>query len=147
VSTWGDRELLAEMTANVVDNAIRHTPRGARIEVFLARVNSQIIASVSDDGFGVPQEDHDRIFQRFYRLERSAKIHSTGLGLSLVAAVAGLHEIQLSVEDGAPGLRIKMRFNAAAQSFRKLKVGLRTRDSASSPGLQEDPASRFTQGI
>jgi signal transduction histidine kinase len=122
VCTWGDRELLAEMTANLVDNAIRHTPSGARIEVFLARDKSQIIASVSDNGFGVPQEDHDRIFERFYRLERSAKIQGTGLGLSLVAAVAGLHGIRLSVEDRAPGLGIKMRFNATAQPFRKSKM-------------------------
>ena len=122
VSTWGDRELLAEMTANLVDNAIRHTPSGARIEVSLARDKSQIIASVSDNGFGVPRKDRGRIFQRFYRLERSAKIQGTGLGLSLVAAVAGLHGIHLSVEDSAPGLSIKMRFNSAGQSVRKSKV-------------------------
>lgn len=122
VWTWGDRELLTEMAANLVDNAIRHTPMGACIKISLARDNSQIVASVSDNGFGVPQEEHARIFQRFYRLERSTKIQGTGLGLSLVAAVAGLHEIRLSVEDSAPGLRIKMRFSAAGQSFRKSKL-------------------------
>jgi signal transduction histidine kinase len=122
VRTWGDRELLTEMAANLVDNAIRHTPMGAHIKISLARDNSQIVASVSDNGFGVPQEEHERIFQRFYRLERSTKIQGTGLGLSLVAAVAGLHEIRLSVEDSAPGLRIKMRFNASGQSFRKTKL-------------------------
>jgi signal transduction histidine kinase len=119
--TWGDRELLTEMVANVVDNAIRHTPAGARIEVSLASAHSQIVGSVSDNGFGIPQVERDRIFQRFYRLESSAKIHGTGLGLALVAAVAGLHEIQLSVEDSAPGLCIKMRFRSIAQRAPGLK--------------------------
>jgi signal transduction histidine kinase len=115
ISTWGDRELLTEMLANVVDNAIRHTPAGARIEVSLARDNSEILAGVCDDGFGVPAEEHSRIFQRFYRLERSASISGTGLGLSLVAAVAKLHEILLTAENSAPGLRIKMRFKPPDQ--------------------------------
>jgi signal transduction histidine kinase len=119
VSKWGDRELLAEMAANLVDNAIRHTPKGAHIDVSLARHQSQIIASVSDDGLGVPKEEYARIFQRFYRLERSAKIHGTGLGLSFVAAVAGLHEIELSVEDNAPGFCIKMKFPMSAKTVQK----------------------------
>ena len=60
--------------------------------------------------------------ERFYRLERSAKIHGTGLGPALVAAVVGLHEIQLSVDDSAPGLCIKMRFRSMTQSTRDLNV-------------------------
>jgi signal transduction histidine kinase len=119
ISTLGDGELLAEMVANLVDNAIRHTPSGARVTVSLARDHSCIVASVSDDGLGVPQEEHVRIFQRFYRLERSAKIHGTGLGLPLVAAVAGLHEIEFVVENGAPGLCIKMKFPMTAQTLQK----------------------------
>jgi signal transduction histidine kinase len=120
--TWGDCELLAEMVANVLDNAVRHTPTGARIELSLASDGSEIVGSVRDNGLGVPQAEHDRIFERFYRLERSAKIHGTGLGLALVAAVVGLHEIQLSVEDSAPGLCIKMRFRSMTQSTRDLNV-------------------------
>ena len=108
--TWGDRQLLAEMVANVVDNAIRHTPSGSRIDLALEKEGSHVVAEVRDNGLGVPQVERDRIFQRFYRLERSAKIRGTGLGLPLVAAVAKLHEIQLSIEDNMPGLCIKMRF-------------------------------------
>ena len=122
VDTWGDRELLSEMVANLVDNAIRHTPKGARIDVSLARHHSQIIASVSDDGLGVPQEEHVRIFQRCYRLKRSAKVHGTGLGLSLVAAVAGLHEIELSVENCVPGLCVRMKFPISVQSVQTSNV-------------------------
>jgi signal transduction histidine kinase len=135
--TWGDRELLAEMVANLVDNAIRHTPIGARVEISLVRDHSHIVASVSDNGFGVPKEDRDRIFQRFFRLERSAKIQGTGLGLSLVAAVAGLHRIQVSVEDRAPGLSIKMRFDAVIPPIRKLTLERRPREFISARGFSD----------
>jgi signal transduction histidine kinase len=119
ITALGDKELLTEMLANLLDNAMRHTPKDVHIEVSLTREHSQIVATVADNGLGVPQEARDRIFQRFYRLERSAKIEGNGLGLSLVAAVAGLHGVQLSVEDNAPGLRVTMRFDASAKSARK----------------------------
>ena len=97
VRTRGDRELLAEMLANLLDNAIRHTPLGTHIDVSLQLNGSKIIASVADNGPGVPSEAKERIFQRFYRLDRSAKVEGTGLGLALVAAVSGLHGWQLSI--------------------------------------------------
>ena len=122
VTVPGDKELLTEMLANLLDNAIRHTPEGAHIEVSLARDHSRISASVADDGLGVPHEARDQIFQRFYRLERSAKIQGNGLGLSLVAAVAALHDMQLGVEDNAPGLRITMRIDGSVRSARKSKA-------------------------
>ena len=66
----------------------------------------------ADDGLGVPIEERQQIFQRFYRLKRSSKIEATGLGLAFVAAVAALHGSQLTVEDNDPGLRILMNFDA-----------------------------------
>jgi K+-sensing histidine kinase KdpD len=66
----------------------------------------------ADDGLGVPIEERQQIFQRFYRLKRSSKIEATGLGLAFVAAVAALHGSQLAVEDNDPGLRILMNFDA-----------------------------------
>ncbi|MGO8841337.1 MAG: sensor histidine kinase [Methyloceanibacter sp.] len=107
---WGDPDLLAEMLANLIDNALRHTPPEARIEVSLTQTDSQLIAIVADDGPGVPQTERDRIFRRFYRLEHSFRTPGNGLGLSLVAAVAELHSIKLSVDDNAPGLRVTMKF-------------------------------------
>jgi len=71
--TRGDEDLLAEMLANLLDNALRHTPVGTQIEVSICREGSKIIASVADNGLGVPEEERERIFQRFYRLKRSAK--------------------------------------------------------------------------
>jgi signal transduction histidine kinase len=106
----GDRDLLTEMFANLLDNAIRHTPPGTNIEVSLANGGSRSIASVADTGMGVPPDERERIFRRFYRLERSIKTPGHGLGLSLVAAVAELHGIELAAEDNSPGLRLTMTF-------------------------------------
>ena len=111
----GDKELLAEMFANLLDNGIRHTPAGSCIEVSLHQAGSKIIVSIADNGLGVPAEERERIFQRFYRLDRSSEIDGTGLGLSLVAAVSGLHGWQLSVTDNAPGLRIEMSLDTNPQ--------------------------------
>lgn len=108
----GDRELLTQMLANAVDNAIRHAGRGARIVVGLARDAQTIIGSVADDGPGVPADERDRIFERFHRLPQSRAVPGSGLGLSLVKAVADLHGIALAVEDAGPGLRLIMRFPA-----------------------------------
>jgi len=109
---WGDRDLLAEMLANLLDNAIRHTPKGTRIELSLKKQGSKLLASVADSGPGIPAEDRKNVFRRFYRLERSRTTPGNGLGLALVAAVAELHCIELRLDDNAPGLRITLAFEA-----------------------------------
>jgi signal transduction histidine kinase len=116
VKLWGDRDMISEMLANLIDNAIRHTPAGAHIEVSLVDHGSQLVASVADDGPGVPQSECERIFRRFYRLERSIKAPGTGLGLSLVAAVAELHGMEFRASDNAPGLRMTMTFDSVSPS-------------------------------
>jgi signal transduction histidine kinase len=65
---------------------------------------------VSDDGPGIPEDERAKVFRRFYRLERSRTTPGSGLGLSLVAAVADIHEIRLAVRDNEPGTRLEMRF-------------------------------------
>jgi len=111
--TRGDKELLTEAMANLFDNAIKHTPERAHINVSLYRDRSNIVASVADNGLGVPPEARDLIFERFYRLDRSVNTEGTGLGLAFVAAVAGLHGSKLSAFDNSPGLRIELRFDVA----------------------------------
>jgi len=106
----GDRELLTQMLANLVDNAIRHTPAGTHIEVSLGSDSERIIGVVTDNGPGAPPEEWERIFQRFYRLEHSRSTPGSGLGLSLVKAVANLHGIAIDVRDAEPGLQIVLRF-------------------------------------
>jgi signal transduction histidine kinase len=111
IKSQGDKSLLTEMLANLVDNAIRHTPKGTNIEVTLVNGGPRLVATVADDGPGVPDAERDRIFRRFYRLERSIGTPGHGLGLSLVAAVAELHGVELRASDNYPGLRITMTFN------------------------------------
>jgi signal transduction histidine kinase len=104
----GDRELLTQLLANLVENAIRHTPPGTRIEVGLTPGPSGPRLTVGDTGPGVPAEQRHRIFDRFHRVNPSSG--GLGLGLSLVKAIADLHGAHLHAEDNAPGLRIIVDF-------------------------------------
>lgn len=106
----GDRELLAQLFANLVANALHHTPPGARIAARLARQPKEVIAEVADDGPGIPEEERANVFRRFYRLERSRTSPGNGLGLSTVAAIADLHHATIELLDNQPGLRIMIRF-------------------------------------
>lgn len=106
----GDRELLTQMLVNLVENAIRHTPDGARIDVSLTATLDGAVGVIADNGPGVPEAERDRIFQRFYRLEHSRSTPGNGLGLSLVAAVSTLHNIEIDLQDNKPGLRVVLRF-------------------------------------
>jgi signal transduction histidine kinase len=110
VRIQGDRELLTQMLANLVENALRHTPEGTRIRVLLRCGGTRALLTVEDDGPGVPESERERILRRFYRLERSRTTAGSGLGLSLVAAVAALHGAALRLSDGQPGLRVEVAF-------------------------------------
>jgi signal transduction histidine kinase len=104
----GDRELLVQMIANLLDNALRHTPPGVRVEVSGRRSARGVELSVADDGRGVPPAELTAILQPLYRAEASRTSPGTGLGLSLVAAIAELHGFECSASDNRPGLRITL---------------------------------------
>ena len=106
----GDRMLLAQMLSNLIENALRHTSDESAVEVELRDVDDAIELSVSDNGPGIPQAAHDKVIQRLYRLDRSRNTPGHGIGLSLVKAVADLHEAELVLRDNAPGLRVTVRF-------------------------------------
>ena len=106
----GDRDLLFQAFANLLDNAIKYTPEQGRIDVSIEQHTDRTCVVVADSGPGIPEQERDRVFRRFYRLEASRSQPGNGLGLSLVAAVAKLHDCKLNVEDNAPGLRISMAF-------------------------------------
>ena len=107
----GDKELLTQALANLVENALRHTPAGTRIGLGLHPGGSGgPVLTVCDDGPGVGVDDLPRLTRRFHRGERSRTTPGNGLGLSLVAAVAELHGAALVLEDAAPGLRAVLRF-------------------------------------
>ena len=110
----GDRELVTQLLANLLDNAIRHTPDGTHIDVRL-RANSRApVLEVADSGPGVPEHERQKTLERFYRGEASRNTPGNGLGLSLVAAVAGLHGATVALGDNAPGLLVAVTFPATA---------------------------------
>ena len=112
VSCRGDQDLLVQMFANLVENAILHTPAGSNIELVLTLTGGRPVAQVAYNGPGIPAESRDKVFRRFFRLDQSRSTPGNGLGLSLVAAVADLHDIELQLADNQPGLRAVLKFPA-----------------------------------
>jgi signal transduction histidine kinase len=110
LTVWGDRELLAQMVANVIENAMKHSPMRASIALRTIPSAASIAVTVVDTGPGIPAADRDRVFQRFYRLEGSRSTPGSGLGLSLVEAIAVLHRVSIELTDNNPGLRVTLRF-------------------------------------
>jgi signal transduction histidine kinase len=108
----GDRDLIFQAVANLLDNAVKYTPDGGRVALEVSRTRDAIDVTVVDTGPGIPVEERDKVVQRFYRLERSRRTPGSGLGLSLVAAVARMHRAVLLLEDNAPGLKATLRFEA-----------------------------------
>lgn len=107
---FGNRSLISQALANLLDNAIKYTPSGGRIRISVEETPHGTALSVADTGPGIAAEDRARVLERFVRLEASRHSPGTGLGLSLVAAVARLHEAKLSLEDNAPGLKAVLLF-------------------------------------
>ncbi|WP_456756277.1 sensor histidine kinase [Bradyrhizobium sp. USDA 4461] len=112
VLVTGDRDLLFDAIANLVDNAIKHGRPGGRVIVTCENDESGPLISIADDGPGIPAGEHDHVFKRFYRLEQSRYTPGNGLGLSLVAAVASLHGARIELRDNAPGLLCRLVFPA-----------------------------------
>ena len=100
----GDAELLTQALVNMVENALRHTPPGARVQMVAGRDDRGPFLVVRDNGPGAPAEELPHLFDRFYRLERSRSTPGSGLGLALVAAVARLHDARAELSDAGPGL-------------------------------------------
>ncbi len=126
LSLLANRELVSQAVANLVDNAIKYSPRPApagaapsppaalsgAITISLARVGHSVEIAVGDRGPGVAPQDRERALQRFVRLEKARSLPGAGLGLSLVAAVARMHGGAVRLEDNAPGLRVVLSLPA-----------------------------------
>lgn len=106
----GDRDLLIQLFANLVENALRYCPDGTAIEMSVARRNDRMVVTVSDNGPGIPAEEREMVFQRLYRLDNSRSTSGSGLGLSLVRAIADLHGATVVLEDRRPGLAVVASF-------------------------------------
>jgi signal transduction histidine kinase len=112
VMVTGDRDLIFDAVANVVDNALKHGRPAGQVVVSSENVRGVPMISVADNGPGIPVGRHNQVFKRFYRLEQSRYTPGNGLGLSLVAAVARLHGARIELLDNAPGLVFKLWFEA-----------------------------------
>ncbi len=112
----GNRSLVAQALANLVDNAIKYTPTGGQATITVAQQNEGVELVVADTGPGIPAADRPRVVERFVRLEASRSSPGTGLGLSLVAAVAHFHGTQLKLEDNRPGLKAALTFPRASKT-------------------------------
>lgn len=109
----GDRELLLQLFANLVENAIRHCPAGTNISLGLSAEPDGYRAEVSDTGPGIPVEEREKVFRRLYRLERARSTPGSGLGLTLAAAIVELHDARITLQDRGPGLHVAISFPKA----------------------------------
>lgn len=106
----GDPELLTHAVANLLDNALRHTPEGAHITLSTGVSDGRPFLIVADDGPGVPEAQRAAVLKRFHRLERSRTTSGTGLGLAIVAAIAARHGARLDLLEATPGLAVRLTF-------------------------------------
>jgi signal transduction histidine kinase len=107
LSVLGDRDLLLEAVANLVDNAIKFTPEGGRVSIELMRGEDETIVRVSDTGCGISEQEREAVLRRFYRSDKIRSTPGVGLGLNLVAAIVKLHGFRLAIHPG-PGGRVEI---------------------------------------
>jgi signal transduction histidine kinase len=106
----GDRDLLGQVLANLIENGLRHVPGGGQIAVTLSRAGGRCTLRVADNGPGIPAEERANVLHRLYRLEASRTTPGNGLGLSMVAAICDLHSAALTLQDNTPGLVVSVTF-------------------------------------
>lgn len=102
----GDQDLLFQLFANLLDNAIKFSPSGSRVNVSSEVSEEAIRVRVEDHGLGIPQAEYEHVFRHFYRSDQSRSTPGNGLGLSLVKAVIDQHRAHILLEDNQPGLRV-----------------------------------------
>jgi signal transduction histidine kinase len=112
VEVDGEVDLLTQAIANLLDNAMRHTPVGARIRLRTGMLADHPSIGIADDGPGIPEDQREAVLQRFYRLETSRTTPGSGLGLAIVAAIARRHGATLRLAYAGPGLDAALLFRS-----------------------------------
>ena len=100
---------MREALSNLIDNAIKFTPAGGAVRIEARMCDGRPFVRISDTGIGIPPHERTRIFDRFYRGQRSGQLPGHGLGLSIADTIANLHGFKLTVEDNNPGARFELR--------------------------------------
>lgn len=114
INVAGSYHLLAQAVSNLLENAIKYTPKGGHIKLSLTTLGTRPQLIISDNGPGIPAKQRAIVLERFTRLDSARNTSGCGLGLSLVKVAAALHHAELELSDNAPGLRIKLLFTAPA---------------------------------
>lgn len=126
VSVSADRDLLFQAVANLVDNAVKYTPRGGHLRLSVEADDAGARLAVTDDGPGIPEAFRGKVFDRFFRVDSGGGIPGSGLGLTLAAAIARLHGAEIVLEPREPGL-------AAVIAFPRAAVGAAPQPSTNAP--------------
>ncbi len=108
----GDKNLLFQAFANLIDNAIKHTPEQGSININHIKQDNKFIITIADTGPGIPVEQHDSVFRRFYQVDPSRNQPGNGLGLALVKAVMDLHSFNINLMTNDPGLVVSIEIPA-----------------------------------
>ncbi len=108
VQILGDGDLMREAVSNLIGNAIKFTPEHGRVGVSVTQEDGRPVIRVRDNGIGVEPGERDKIFQRFYRTASGHRVPGSGLGLSIAAAIANLHDFELRFDDNNPGAVFEM---------------------------------------
>lgn len=127
VKIEGDRDLMFQMISNLIDNAIKYTPEQGAINVIVRKERAGAVFEVQDSGIGIPDDEKDQVFQRFYRVGKSRSLPGNGLGLSLVSAVAEIHQGQILLSDTnpdevPPGLTVSVRMPAFTGVHKRIRA-------------------------
>jgi len=111
VPVRGDAQLLMQLVSNLLENAIHHTPEGTPVVLESGMEDGHAFLVVADRGAGIPEADRVNVLKRFFRQEQSRTTPGSGLGLSLVAAIAEVHNAVIKLTDNNPGLRVLVTFS------------------------------------
>ncbi len=106
ITSWGDRDLLFQAVANLIENAIKYTPPHGNLNISLLRLDADALITITDNGPGIPESQRKHVFRRFYRLDQSRSSSGNGLGLSMVSAVITMHNGTIKLHSNDPGLKI-----------------------------------------
>ena len=110
IPTYG--HLIFQMIANIIDNALKYSPKESTVLIELALDDDYQLIRISDQGIGIKSEEHDKVFDRFYRSDKSRHTEGNGLGLSLVKAALALHKGEITFKDNNPGLVVEIRLKS-----------------------------------
>ena len=126
IKTWGDRDLLFQTLTNVIENAIKYTPAKGKIVVGLSQQHNEAVITIADNGPGIPEDEREKVFRRFYRLDQSRSTIGNGLGLSMVSAVISMHEGEITLSDNNPGLVTTIRIPLKRPPLESVESGKAT---------------------